>query len=317
MADIKKMLPVIPSGQDPAGIERIVLTSEEGHLAINGLYNAVTNTDPSQIGLVTHTRAATPADSDQIIRVTGGTPADNLANADIHTQDVSSFLMGYDSGTSQWDRVTITSGALDVNISSGNLSVDLDGEYVLATNPTPDSVGTLIHSRSAAPDETNQTFRPTGIQGAVDSSIHAADVSLHDQNGDAFTPGNPLSVSVVDNVAGLDVMDYNDNAGVDIAAGASINHDYTVTAAKTLILKQVQGSASSRARFELQIETGVATAVFTTKAVFFVSEATHNFSETFANPIDIAAGIKVRVVKENRDDDDGQVIYSYISGIEV
>lgn len=55
---------------DPSGTKVQERLSEEGHTSINGLYDAVTNTDPSLIGMVAHARDAAPADSQLTERLT-------------------------------------------------------------------------------------------------------------------------------------------------------------------------------------------------------------------------------------------------------
>lgn len=70
-------------GKDPAGTETLLRTSEAGHVGVDGVYNATTNSDPANIGLVAHTRNATPGDAQQDIRLTG------IANSDVRALDVA------------------------------------------------------------------------------------------------------------------------------------------------------------------------------------------------------------------------------------
>ena len=48
-------------GNDPSGVDRVLRTSEEGHANVSGLYDVAQNTDPANIGLIAHSRSATPA----------------------------------------------------------------------------------------------------------------------------------------------------------------------------------------------------------------------------------------------------------------
>jgi hypothetical protein len=68
-------------------------------------------------------------------------------------------------------------------------------------------------------------------------------------------------------------------------------------------------------KIEVQIETGVATAVFNTVFVQFSSTAETNMSIHLAAPITVAAGVRVRVIRTNRDNQ-AQDLYSTISGQE-
>lgn len=75
---------------------------------------------------------------------------------------------------------TGAAGALDVNITNA-ITVDLNGVYDAGTNPTPDTAGSIFHTRAAAPDETNQTFRATGGTASADG-VTAANVQGLDVN---------------------------------------------------------------------------------------------------------------------------------------
>jgi hypothetical protein len=124
---------------------------------------------------------------------------------------------------------------------------------------------------------------------------------------------NPLFVTE-SATSGTSVNDYKD--AVAIASGASDNHDYTVTAGKTLYLDQIESSGSGKAKMMLAIETGVATGVFTTRFVQFNSTATSDMSLHLANAITVPAGVRVRVTMTNRDLLAAD-LYSTISGSEI
>lgn len=131
-------------GNDPAGVDRILRTSEQGHAAINGVYDVASNTDPSQVGLVAHTRAATPGDSDQTKRLTA------ITNS--------------------------TVCALDVAIR------DEAGAAFSASNPLPvtsvDSEGTEVNDHSsatvAASGSTNHDYTVTALTTLKLSQVHAS-----------------------------------------------------------------------------------------------------------------------------------------------
>lgn len=276
-----------------------------------GIYNASDNIDPANIGIILHVRAASPADTDSTIRHTGARPnVDNIDPANIWASDVNTFLHGYDGAA--WDRITATGGALDVNIQSSDIvvNVDVDGIYDAGTNTNPDNIGIIAHTRNITPGDTQQTIRLTGINN---STVWALDVSLHDENGAAFSSSNPLPVVVLES-EGVEVNNHNE--GVDVAAGASSNHDYTVTALKTLQLTQISASGSGKAKFEIKIETGVATNTYTTYFVFFNSTSDPNVIFSLKEPIAVAAGVRVRVTRTNRDNQPAS-IYTTISGHEV
>lgn len=189
-------------------------------------------------------------------------------------------------------------------------SVDVDGVYNASTNTEPANIGLVAHARAASPGDGDQTKRLTAI---TSSTVHALDVSLHDESGNAYSSTNPLQVVVIES-EGDEINDYQTSAAV--AAGSSVDLDYTVSALKTLQLTQFHGSASGRAKFELKAETGVGTNTFNTKFVFFNSTANPNVDISLKDAIAVLAGVRVRVTITNRDNQP-QDVYSTVSGHEV
>jgi hypothetical protein len=137
-------------------------------------------------------------------------------------------------------------------------------------------------------------------------------VGIFDSLGNAFSISNPLPVTV-DTVIGSSVNDFKDASS--IAASSSDNHDYTVTAGKTLTLDQIESAASGKAKMQVQIETGVATGVFNAKFTQFNSTATPSMSVKLSDPIQVAAGVRVRIVMTNLDVN-AMDLYSTVSGTE-
>ncbi len=74
------------------------------------------------------------------------------------------------------------------------VDVDIEGVYDAETNPDPDNIGLIGHLRSEDTDETDQTERITAKRGTVDEDTVSMDVSLHDSDGNAFSPAKPLPV---------------------------------------------------------------------------------------------------------------------------
>lgn len=187
------------------------------------------------------------------------------------------------------------------------------GDYNATTNTKPSSVAQILHARAASPAETDQTFRPTGVASTDGTNAKAADVAIRDETGNPFTADNPLPVTFVDS-EGTEVNDYATAASV--AANATSNHDYTVTAAKRLKLSQILVSATGKMKVEVQIETGVATGIFGSKFVSFNSTANPMVTIPVNENITVAAGVKVRVTITNRDLQ-AQDVYSTICGHEI
>lgn len=188
--------------------------------------------------------------------------------------------------------------------------VNADGDYDAVNNSEPSSSGVLAHSRSATHDETEQNERVTAKDG--DNDKIAMDVAISDSDGNNISESNPLFVSFSEN-PGDEVVDY-DTASA-IAKDATDNHDYTVTAAKTMLLEEFWASASGKMKIEVQLETAAASGVFETRWVGFNSTANPNIripSEKIGKQV---AGAIIRIIRTNKDNQP-QDLYSTIVGIE-
>lgn len=185
-----------------------------------------------------------------------------------------------------------------------------DGVYDAADNTIPGNVGLIASERNAAPDDTTQTQRLTAVTNDIKRLL---DVSIHDEDGAPFSASNPLPTTSVDS-EGDEVNDYNTASAV--AAAATNNHDYTVTAGQILKFTGVHTSASGRIKVVVSIETGVGTNVFTPKFVRFSTASELNEFIEIQEAIEVAAGVRVRVARTNRDLL-AQDLYSTICGHEI
>lgn len=186
-------------------------------------------------------------------------------------------------------------------------SASVDGVYHATDNTDPSNVGMVAATRAASPADSDQVKRLTAI---TNSTVHALDISLHDEDGAAYSDANPLPVYMAPD-PGAEVHDYDTQAA--LAANASDNHDYLV-ASGSFELGQVFASASGKLKIEVQSSVdGVA---FVTVAVGFNSTATPNIDLTFPIPRILAgaAGARIRVIRTNRDNQ-AQDVYSTIVGI--
>lgn len=189
--------------------------------------------------------------------------------------------------------------------------VQSNGDYDAATNKRPSSQGLITSDRSASPSETTMNKRTTSVVGNDDKV--ALDVAISDSSGNRIDENNPLAVYQTED-PGAEVVDFNE--AVDLAKDASGNHDYTVTAATEFRALNVEASASGKAKFQLQIETGVGAGTFDTIGVQFNSTSNPNVKFELRKPTAVAAGVIIRVVKTNLDNQ-AQSIYSTINGVEV
>lgn len=152
-----------------------------------------------------------------------------------------------------------------------------------------------------------------GAGNSITSTSGKMDVALNDEAGNPFTAANPLPVSLEES-SGDEKVEF-DQAD-SIAKDASDNHDYTVTAAKTMLLSKIWCSASGKARFEVQFEDGPAAGTFTTKWVGFNSTSSPNLDIPAEKIGKQVAGAIVRIIRTNLDNQ-AQDLYSTIVGVEV
>lgn len=195
---------------------------------------------------------------------------------------------------------------------SENGEMAVDGTYDGTSNTNPANIGIVVQERNAAASDVRQTMKPTAVRGSTDTTKVALDIALNDPNGNAFSPTNPLPVSIEES-PGTEII--NPNTSTALAANASASHDYTVTALKTFLGETVWTSGSGKIKTELKVETGVATGVFTTIKVGFNSTANPNIDMAQKKLLKVAAGVKIRITITNLDNQ-AQNVYSTLEGIE-
>lgn len=187
-------------------------------------------------------------------------------------------------------------------------AVTPDGVYHATDNSKPGNVGLVAHTRAASPGDSDQGKRLSAI---TNGSVHALDISLHDEDGASYSESNPLPVYMAQS-SGTEI--HNVQASSAVAVDASTTHEYTVTAGKTLNLKQIEVSASARAKFLIEIAPdGVTFAHF---HKLFVSVANPNGRIIMDVAKEVPAAGKVKITKTNTDED-AQDLYSMIIGVEV
>lgn len=121
-----------------------------------------------------------------------------------------------------------------------------------------------------------------------------------------------LRVTITDPSAlSTEVRDYNTSASVAVAGSA--NHDYTVSALKTLKAKRMFVSASGRIKASLILDPS---GTPETIVVGFNSTASPLIDIDLEGLVEVAAGIVVRIVIENLDED-AQDVYSTLFGNEI
>ena len=188
----------------------------------------------------------------------------------------------------------------------------MNGVYDAATNKDPSQVGLVAMEENASPADAQQILRLTAKPN-IAGTIRALQIALLDSSAAPFTKTNPLPVEISEST-GVEIVD--PDKSVAVAGNASANHDYEVTAAKTLLVSHVNVSSSARAEFILQRETGVATDVWDDIDWSFTSSATRKDVIKCEKLLKVAAGVRIRVVKTNTENQ-AQDLFSTVYGIEV
>lgn len=331
MSDVNSSLPIRTENNGDAVVRLADGTVTSQLLAVNA--NGSLNVEQASAASLNATVVATDLDirdltsASDSVEVLQATPANLKAEvsqptaANLNATVVATDLDIRDLSAAQ-DSVKISDGtdSLEVNAdgsinitdNGGSLTVDATDldirDLVFATDKVDASGSAVTVTNTVAVSATDLDIRD--LTAATDNVA----AWIKDATGAAFSATNPLPVSISSDNPGTEINDYASNGAV--AGGATANHDYTVTALKTLLLSQIQATASGKAKIEVQVESGVATGVFATKFVQFNSTANPNMGIMLKSPITVAAGVRVRLHLTNKEAT-AQDLYSTISGQEV
>ena len=203
--------------------------------------------------------------------------------------DIRDLVFATDKVDVSGSSVTVSATDLDIrDLAFATDKVDVSGSTVVVTATDLD-IRNLSHTQDSVKIGDGTDFLAVNTDGSI-------------------------NVAITNSVPGSSVNNYNTAAA--LASNASSNHDYTVTALKTLNFNQVWAAASGKLKIQVQIETGVATGVFNTRFVGFNSTAAPVIDLDVENDIQVAAGVRVRVIRTNLDNQP-QDVYSTICGSEV
>jgi len=251
------------------------------------------------------------------------------ANGEVYVKDLDANT----TLTSIDTNITTLAGAIYAE-DAAHTTAD-PGAFVLAVRNDADS-SLVSADGDYAPIQVDATGRVKTSANAVLSNLEKDEDSAHVSGdkgimalavrNDVGTPlaadgdyiplsmnaAGALRVTVVDpSVSAAEIDDYNTTAAV--AVGGTANHDYTVTALKTLIINRIWASASGRIKVTVTIDPAGTPAV---KFVAFNSTANPNIDIPVNGDIEVAAGTVVRITIENCDED-AQDVYSTLLGDEV
>lgn len=264
----------------------------------------------------------TEANGDVVVKLGDGTtPSQQLA-----VDSSGRAVVKLDDGSGNVISSQASGGqrALDVGVNVAGVQVDpravralTSSDVVTVVQPTPANFTATVNIAAAQTLSTVTTVSTvtavTAITNALPTGTNRIGTARLDVGGADVSATNPVPVTLTANVSGTPVQSYNTAAAV--AAAATSNHDYTVTAAKTLSLTRIWGSSSGKLKIEVQVETGVATGVFNTKFVGFNSTSSPNIDITNSTPTQVAAGVRVRVIRTN-EDKAAEDVYTTVEGSE-
>lgn len=180
------------------GLDVNIINSLGIDVDLDGVYDVGANPTPDNIGLIAHSRAAAPDNTNQTFRSTGGSPtSDDIVSANVFGLDVNSFLMGYDGTT--WDRLTSTSNALDVNLKSQSLTISVSDAALANTAIQQDAASVSVSAALFSSPLANRKYVFIYNNGPKAVYIGASGVTT--TNGFPVFPGSLLEARIGASVA--------------------------------------------------------------------------------------------------------------------
>lgn len=228
--------------------------------------------------------------------------------------------------TVQWVTSDLANGSVNGGIA-GTKSMLSGGVYNSALPTLTDGQQAAVQLDSSARQIiaplTNASVVKAQLQDDAGNALTSSaagskrplDTALRDSSGNLYTPLNPFPVQVTSDVIGDEIHD--SNTASNVAAGASSNHDLSVTALKTFKATKFWASASGKMKIEIQTSTdGVA---FVSRFVAFNSTANPNISIDLGHFTlnDTGVGAMLRIIRTNKETLTAQNLYSTISGVEI
>jgi len=201
---------------------------------------------------------------------------------------------------------TLTGITNDVNIADGGNSITVDAIDL--------DIRDLAHATdSVSIGDGTETLNITAAgEAEVDIAAQSLTALKISKDANANSAVNPIFVSFTEAVGAGEIHDYDT---ATVTKDLTDNHDYTVTATKTLLLSRVIGASSGAGKYEVQVGPVASLAAVGVK---FGSPSNPNVEFVFDPPIEIpdTGTGTVRVIRRNDDNQDLDM-YSTIIGKEV
>ena len=167
--------------------------SSGGTLELDGVYDASTNKEPDNVGIIAHERVASPSDVEQIQRITADNPdTDNIESTKVIALDTNGFQY-YLNGNDEWDRQRGSDGNSYVAVRDGTNQLDLttiDSSYGATPTAVPiaakyESVPTTYTDNDATPILVDQ-YGQVRIAG-YDDIDNVINVNVNNQHSTSDT----------------------------------------------------------------------------------------------------------------------------------
>lgn len=247
----------------------------------------------------------TLTNGDVVVEISDGTtPSQKLA---VDSSGRITTKMDDGAGNAITSQVNGAQRALDVGIDVAGVQVDPRAIRALTS-------ADVVTANQGAPNATPWNENIAQIAGAVPSATNALPAQI--ATAGAFVSNtNPLPVTITSALAGTPVNKYNTTASV--VAGATTNHDYTITAGKTFYGKKFFASSAGMIRADVQTSPDGVT--FTTFWTAFSSTACPIVSIDLDQLVivDSGTGAKIRMILTNFESTTAEDLFSTISGTEI
>lgn len=310
---------------DPRAIRTLtatdVVTANQGSAAVThaGYWWARLTDGTNDITLAAASTAAGATQAALVVALSPNSPTpagtNTIGKVDQGVGGVSPWLMtssafGSASGGTAGTQSVLSGGVYNSSLptlTTGQqtaFQVDSSGRLIIA----PLTNASIVKSQL-------QDNAGNGLTSAAAGGTRPLDVALRDGAGSLYTAANPLPVQIAAGTPGSEVHDYNTVSS--LAAAATSNHDYSITASKTFKAEKFWASASGKIKIEVQVSTNGT--VFVSKFVAFNSTSTPNIDiylgQFTLSDVNVT-GAKLRIIRTNLDKS-AMDVYSTISGVEV
>lgn len=197
--------------------------------------------------------------------------------------------------------------ALDVGIDVAGVQIDPRSIRALTSSD-------VVTANQGTANATPWNQNISQVAGAAPSATNALPSQI--ATAGAFVSAtNPLPVAISATPTGTPVNKYNTTSAV--AAGATTNHNYTITTSKTFYGKKFWAAAAGMIRCDVQTSPDGTT--FTTSWTGFSSTANPNISIDLGSLViaDSGTGSTIRIVLTNMEATQAEDLFSTISGVEM